>query len=144
MNLKYFAADNIGMASSTLCLIHCMITPFVFIAQACTASCCATAPVWWKTIDFVFLVISFIAVYYSAKTTSKNWMRFALYLSFLVLSGLIINDHLMILEVTKIPLYFAAGLLAGLHFYNRRFCKCSSGCCESTDQKKQYSLSRQI
>ena len=127
---KYFASDNIGMASSTLCLIHCMITPFIFIAQACTASCCATAPLWWKAIDFVFLIISFIAVYYSAKTTSKNWIKFALYISFLTLSGFIINEYLLIFEVSKTPLYITAALLAGLHFYNRKFCECSNNCCE--------------
>ncbi|MFA8341422.1 MAG: MerC domain-containing protein [Rhodothermaceae bacterium] len=131
---KYFAADNIGMTSSTLCLIHCMITPFIFIAQACTASCCADAPVWWKTIDFLFLVISFVAVYYSAKTTSKIWMRYTFYFSFILLFFLIINDHLVLFEVAKTPLYITAGLLAGLHFYNRKYCLCQSTCCESNSK----------
>ena len=37
-----------------LCLVHCIATPFIFITQACTASCCAESPIWWQSIDYVF------------------------------------------------------------------------------------------
>ena len=126
------SADNIGMASSSLCLVHCMITPFIFIAQACTASCCATAPGWWRAIDLVFLIISFAAVYFSAKSTTKNWMRVSFYIVFCMFFVLMANEHFGNLNITRYPMYITAGLLAGLHLYNRRFCKCPNNCCENS------------
>lgn len=143
MNLKLrskLSADNIGMASSTLCLIHCMITPFIFIAQACTVSCCATAPVWWRAIDFLFLAISFIAVYFSAKTTSKQWMKIGFYALFVVLTVLILNEYVAMFQANKIPMYIAAGLLASMHFYNRRCSKCDNACCSLHEGKNEHTF----
>ncbi|WP_425595548.1 MerC domain-containing protein [Saccharicrinis aurantiacus] len=134
------SADSIGIASSTLCLIHCITTPFIFIAQACTSSCCATAPIWWKVVDFIFLAISFIAVYFSAKSSSKNWISISLYLLFGMISLLIINEHLIFFDVAIFPLYIAASLLAGLHFYNRKCSKCSNNCCSIKKQNTNYTL----
>jgi len=57
-------SDIIGIWSSGLCLIHCLATPFLFIAKSCSHTCCAASPTWWGTIDFIFLVISFIAIYF--------------------------------------------------------------------------------
>ncbi|WP_430814111.1 MerC domain-containing protein [Carboxylicivirga sp. RSCT41] len=130
-SLKTLSFDSIGMASSTLCLVHCLITPFIFIAQACAASCCETAPVWWRAVDFIFLAISFMAVYFSAKKTPKKWMGYAFYALFIILSTLIINEYVVIYSLSKVPLYAAAILLAGLHFYNRSLSKCSNECCDA-------------
>jgi len=57
--------DSIGAIASTLCLIHCLATPFVFIAQSCTLTCCNGVPMWWGSIDYIFLIISFFTVYRS-------------------------------------------------------------------------------
>ena len=56
-NLTY---DKIGVISSTLCMIHCIITPFIFLAKACSISCCSDGPVLWQIIDYLFLGISFL------------------------------------------------------------------------------------
>lgn len=128
-NNKYLSADNIGMASSTLCLIHCILTPFIFIAHACAASCCAAAPGWWKAIDLLFLIVSFIAVYYSARTTSKKWLKVAFYGVFTLFSLLLLNEYVPFINVSRYAMYITAGLLAGLHFYNRRYCNCSDENC---------------
>ncbi|MFK7796305.1 MAG: MerC domain-containing protein [Aureispira sp.] len=47
-------SDFFGAAASTLCLIHCLITPFIFVAQTCSRTCCSDAPIWWRMIDVVF------------------------------------------------------------------------------------------
>ncbi|WP_409371820.1 MerC domain-containing protein [Saccharicrinis fermentans] len=117
------------MASSTLCLVHCILTPFIFIAQACAASCCAEAPAWWRAIDLIFLIISFTAVYFSAKSSSKAWIKVSLYITFIVFFILMANEHTHTLPITRYPMYIAAGILAGLHFYNRRFSACPNNCC---------------
>ena len=39
--------DKIGIISSSLCMIHCLGTPFIFVAKACSATCCSDAPTWW-------------------------------------------------------------------------------------------------
>lgn len=125
------SADNIGMASSSLCLVHCMITPFVFIAQACTLSCCAESPSWWKAIDFLFLAISFIAVFFAAKSTSKQWVKIAFYILFVLLSFFILNEHIGNLQLTRLLLYIPAFLLFALHLYNKKYCNCSGNNCST-------------
>lgn len=126
---KSISADNIGMASSSLCLVHCIITPFIFIAQACTASCCADSPVWWRAIDFLFLIISFTAVYFAAKNTSKEWVKVIFYILFGVLSFFIINEHFGNLHLHRLFLYTPAFLLFALHLYNKKYCQCEHECC---------------
>ena len=56
--IKKIQYDKIGIISSSLCMIHCMGTPFIFIAKACTTTCCSNAPTWWLMIDYLFLIIS--------------------------------------------------------------------------------------
>ncbi len=124
------SADNIGMASSSLCLVHCIMTPFIFIAQACAASCCAESPIWWRAIDFLFLTISFIAVYFAAKNSSKKWVKFTFYILFGILSFLIVNHHTEIASLSLFWLYVSAFLLFALHLYNKRYCQCIDNCCE--------------
>lgn len=124
-----FSADNIGMASSSLCLVHCIATPFFFIAQACTLSCCADSPVWWKAIDFLFLVVSFVAVFFAAKNSSKSWVRVTFYVLFGLLGFFIINEHAGSLQLHRIMLYIPAFLLFALHLYNKKYCQCKNDCC---------------
>ena len=73
-------SDLIGALASTLCTIHCLATPFIFLASTCARDCCNGAPTWWLWIDYGFLIISFFAVYQSTKTTSKYWIKPALWI----------------------------------------------------------------
>ena len=68
-------SDLIGASASTLCTIHCLATPFLFLASTCSKSCCSGAPSWWLWLDYGFLIISFFAVYSSTKSTAKLWSR---------------------------------------------------------------------
>ena len=70
--------DKIGIISSSLCMIHCIGTPFIFIAKACSVTCCSEAPTWWLMIDYLFLIISFIAIYYTTRKPTKSWLNFIL------------------------------------------------------------------
>ena len=63
MNKVVLPYDSVGIIASTLCMIHCIGTPFIFIAKACSATCCSEAPLWWVIIDYIFLFISFSQLY---------------------------------------------------------------------------------
>ena len=123
------------MLVSGLCLIHCIATPFIFIAQTCTRTCCAETPVWWKTMDYIFLVVSLAAVWFSAKETSKSWLKIILWINWVLLA------LVLIFEETAIEIFFdkivlvPAFSLIGLHFYNRininktTKAECDAACC---------------
>lgn len=128
---KFLSADSIGMTSSTLCLIHCIITPFVFAAQACSVSCAEASPVWWGFIDFFFLAISFIAVVFATKDSSKTWIKVALYIAFGALFIIVVNEYTVITELPKYFIYASAILLILLHMYNKKYCRCADHSCQT-------------
>ncbi|WP_299365942.1 MerC domain-containing protein [Winogradskyella sp.] len=122
--LKNKNSDIIGALASSLCLIHCMATPFVFIAQASVASDHHHAPIWWKSIDFIFIGISFFAVYWSAKNTIKSWVKFALWMSWIGLCLVILNEKLEWLPLPEGTIYIPAIALIAIHLYNKKYCQC--------------------
>lgn len=121
--------DSIGAIASTLCLIHCIATPFIFIAQSCTITCCDGAPSWWGFIDYFFLVISFFAVYRSTQTTSKKWIKTSLWASFMLLFLVIANEKNDWFYLADKFIYFPAIALIGLHLYNKKQCQCNTTKC---------------
>lgn len=126
-------SDSIGAFASGLCLIHCIATPFIFIAQACTATCCADAPTWWVAIDYLFLGIAFFAIWWSARTTTKNWIKYALWVTWVVLFLVIVNERINFIHLPHAAIYLPALGLITLHLYNRKYCQCQDdGCCANT------------
>lgn len=122
-------SDTFGAIASTLCLIHCLITPFIFIAQTCSRTCCSSAPTWWRTIDLLFLTISFFAVYWSASLTSKNWLKIAFWVSWVSLFILLANENLNLINVPHKSTYLPSFGLILLHLYNKKYCKCTDDAC---------------
>lgn len=58
-------SDILGASASTLCLIHCLATPLLFVAQAEAvhhehdhAHHHAAGPSWWGMIDIALLFVS--------------------------------------------------------------------------------------
>ncbi len=127
-------SDALGAIASTLCLIHCFVTPFIFVIQACTETCCsaeAGVPSWWLVLDYFFLSISFLAILWSTQKTSKNWMKLALWASWLLLVAVIVNERIDGIRIPQTLGYLPALLLIGLHIYNRKYCMCKEEeeCC---------------
>tara|TARA_B110000971_G_C19853323_1_gene428186 strand:+ start:356 stop:763 length:408 start_codon:yes stop_codon:yes gene_type:complete len=122
-------SDLIGASASTLCTIHCLATPFIFLASSCSKSCCSGAPSWWLWLDYCFLIISFFAVYSSTKSTSKLWIKPALWASYLGLFTFIFIEHNTQLYLSDFYKYSAALTLATLHIYNLKYCQCESDKC---------------
>lgn len=124
-----YSSDNVGIIASALCMIHCIGTPFLFIAKACTTTCCAEAPLWWQIIDYFFLIISFIAIYLVTQKTSLTWIKIVFWSSWIILLLTILNHTFQTFEISKNFIYLPASTIIILHFYNLKFCKCSEDSC---------------
>lgn len=122
--------DYLGAVAGFLCLIHCVATPFLFIAKSCASTCCTDTPVWWQLIDYLFLIISFFAIYQSTKTTQKPWVKVALWICWTALSLIILNEQVQVIYLAKEIIYIPSILIVVLHLYNLKYCQCAkTECC---------------
>lgn len=118
-------SDFIGAIASVLCVIHCALTPFLFAAQAAISSSCKDiGPLWWKLIDFFFLIITFFAIYYTTKSTQLKWLPFVLYSLWSLLALLLVIKFYNLFDVPHSIMYVLAIGLSSLHIYNRHYCLC--------------------
>ncbi|NET31736.1 MAG: MerC domain-containing protein [Cyanothece sp. SIO1E1] len=124
MNLTINKPDSLGAIASTLCMLHCFATPFLIIALAGSASITAEAPIWWTSINYIFLVIAFFAVLSSTQTTSRSFMKPLFWTNWIVLSFVIVNEQIGWLALPELVTYAAATLLVLLHLYHRRYGQC--------------------
>jgi len=116
--------DYIGASASLLCLLHCMATPFIFAVRTCSNTCCVDAPIWWQLIDYLFLVISFFAIYYATRESTKSWIRIALWSAWVTLLLTVMNETFKLAPLPERFFYIPSLVIVGLHLYNRRYCKC--------------------
>ena len=132
MKLIIINSDRIGALSSGLCMLHCFATPFLFLSQSSLIFISVDFTLTWFILNYVFLFISFIAIYHSVKNSTNRFIRIFLYLFWVVLSGLIINESLEIFSIPEAATYFSASSLICLHIYNLRYCRCDDeDCCAS-------------
>ncbi len=132
MKLIIRNSDRIGVVSSGLCMLHCFATPFLFLSQSSLIFISVDFTLTWFILNYVFLFISFIAIYHSVKNSTNRFIRIFLYLFWVVLSGLIINESSEIFSIPEAATYFSASSLICLHIYNLRYCRCDDeDCCAS-------------
>ncbi|NRB64105.1 MAG: MerC domain-containing protein [Saprospiraceae bacterium] len=123
-------SDILGAVASGLCVIHCVATPLLFVIHTCSVTGCKEgSPAWWSSLDYLFVGITFLAVRQSAINTSKGWMNYALYVNWILLTLLIVNEKLAVLPIAEMWKYLTAFSLIGLHMYNRRYCRCDNPIC---------------
>jgi len=132
MNIVLKKPNTFGALASALCMVHCIATPFLFIAHTCATGGCANTPIWWKGLDYLFLVISFFAVYRSAKTTSKSIIKYGLWISWVVLGFVLLNEHIGLIPIPEFAIYIPAIALVALHLYNHKYCQCETNNCCTT------------
>ena len=121
--------DSIGSMASMLCLLHCIATPFIFITQACTMSCCAGAPTWWQSLDYLFVIISFFAIFRSTQTSTNKNIKIALWTSWSIFFILIMNKAIPLYYINPNFVYATGITLAILHIYNLKYCQCKDEKC---------------
>ncbi|NRA52058.1 MAG: MerC domain-containing protein [Phaeodactylibacter sp.] len=132
-NSSFLKSDTLGAAASALCMVHCIATPLLFVAQTCsvTASCCDASPTWWKSLDYIFLVVSFWAVYRTTSNMGAHfWVKPALWTSWGLLAIILLNEKLALIQLPEQAIYVPALALVGLHLFSLRYCRCADDeCC---------------
>ena len=132
MNISLRKPETIGAIVSTLCVVHCLLTPLLFVAQSYTATHSHEAPFWWKNLDYLFILISVIAVYESTKKSTNKLIKAGLWMSWIMLFLLILNEKLVWIELDEIITYSVALTLSMLHIYNLNYCQCETeNCCNN-------------
>ena len=132
MNISLRKPDTIGAIVSTLCVVLCLLTPLLFVAQSYTATHSHEAPFWWKNLDYLFILISVIAVYESTKKSTNKLIKAGLWMSWIMLFLLILNEKLVWIELDEIITYCVALTLSMLHIYNLNYCQCETeNCCNN-------------
>ena len=129
MKIININSDHIGVTASSLCMLHCFFTPLLFLSQATSVTFTQEIPFLWQSLNYLFLLISFLAIYYTAKNSSKLSVKVLLVSTWLILSSLIINEFFEITSIPELYTYAAATSLAGLHVYNLKYCRCDDGSC---------------
>jgi hypothetical protein len=124
-------SDFVGVCSSVLCMLHCMLSPILFMSQTQTVNISIEIPFLWQSVNYIFLFISMIAVYFSIKNSTKLFVKILLAISWLSLSFLIINEGLEGFHFPEIYTYISASLLSIFHIYNLKYCTCNEEdeCC---------------
>jgi hypothetical protein len=122
-------SDTYGFIVSAICLIHCMVSPLLFLAQVNIATIGFEHSVLWTLLEVALLAVSFAAVYRSAKKTHIRWIKYAFFVSWAVLFIAVINEQLAWVQWSHAIIYIPSVCLIILHLYNKRQCSCevSSG-----------------
>jgi len=116
-------ADKLGIISAVICAVHCLVIPALFLLKYSFADSLTVLhsgeggalPVWWHVLDYVFLIIGFVAVLHASTHSASAGVRVALWLFWLCLGvAVIFEDSLHWLS------YIASAGLIGTHFVNIR------------------------
>lgn len=116
-------SDAFGVLACTLCVLHCIATPFVLIAFTYSSAKYSASPIWWNNLDYVFLIISFIMVYFSTQTTSKGFVKYIFWLSWGFLCVILLNEKVGLFHLPEYMTYGPAALLTLIHLYNLKYCQ---------------------
>jgi hypothetical protein len=109
----FYKSDWLGIASASLCVVHCLFTPFLlFIASNFS---------WWHEVSYLFLIISFLAAYEASKHTNSRVALGIIWSSFALLAICIFfEEEFHILH--ELSYLASLGLIIG-HLYNLKYCK---------------------
>jgi hypothetical protein len=106
-------ADVVGIIASSLCLLHCIATPLLLAMGAAFF----THPI----ITYLFLVVSFFAIYKSSQKPTHTIIRWLLWLHFGgYLLAVVLHETLHTPEVFS---YVFATLIILTHVSNIAYCK---------------------
>ncbi len=129
MRLLLPKPDIVGAAVSMLCVIHCAITPLLFLSHAAAMSQEISKPIWWSNLDYIFIIISFFSIYHATKHTNRKIMKPLLWANWCVLLLLIGNEKIEAFSIPETITYITATVLAVLHIYNLKYCQCQDDKC---------------
>ena len=129
---KLSQSDLLGAAASGLCAIHCILTPIFFAAKPVlngTVDEYAHCTGLWAALDYVFLVLSLVAVWYSSRQTRQASIKWILWAAWFVFAAGLIAEPLH-LPHGKWLMYAGSITLVLAHIQNYRYCRnCSNEVC---------------
>ena len=121
--------DKLGILTSALCLIHCFITPFIYMSFASLKQN-ELISFSLNGVNVIFIIVSLVAVNRSTKITTSKIIKPIFWLSWFFLFFVLFNEVAMIIELPEIISYTSGLILAGVHIYNLNFCGCKDeNCC---------------
>jgi hypothetical protein len=113
-------ADWIGIAASALCTLHCLLTPVVFAAKPFLVTVSAGhshGPAFWSFLDYVFLALSLLAIWYAVGHAANSFMKIALWIFWgLFAAGLLMESNEIMMG--KWLMYAGSFALIMLHLVN--------------------------
>ncbi len=106
-------SDLVGIGSSVLCIAHCLLLPVLVLAGSLSGDTHR-----WAWLDFVFVLLATVAVFYSTRRLRSSFLRRGLWLTLVVFSGAIVfhEHHPAALHISVA----ASLLLAVLHLASYR------------------------
>ena len=130
MRIVKIQSDYLGVIAGTLCMVHCALTPLLFLTQTQLINISFLTPTAWKSLNYVFLAISAVAVYQSIQNSTNLLIKRLLVFAWIILTSLILNELFEITHIAEAFTYAAATALCGLHVYNLKYCQCDDeDCC---------------
>lgn len=71
-------ADLLGVVSSVICLLHCLLLPllWVWLSSFTVES--------WHLLDYIFMAFAGIAVFFSARHAAFSYLKIGLWVSFII------------------------------------------------------------
>ena len=127
-------SDLLGVLASGLCAIHCAVTPVFFIAKPFIHSSVnyhSHGSGFWAMLDYVFLVLSLIAVWLSSKHTNLKSIKWILWSAWIVFSIGLLTERIHF-ENGIWLMYSGSAALVIAHIINYRHCqKCKKESCEA-------------
>ncbi|MAJ98076.1 MAG: hypothetical protein CMD07_02215 [Flavobacteriales bacterium] len=117
--------NEIGIVSSTLCFVHCVFTPFLIFFNIFNDI--EIIPVWFKLLDFLFILIGLFAILTSFKYNSNIKLSFALIINWVFILLIVINEKIELFHFPEILILIPSATIILLHLYIRNnFCQCKN------------------
>ncbi len=118
-------ADKLGIVSAVICAVHCLVIPAIFLLKYTWADSTGAAtgkagwgsglPHWWELLDYIFLIVGFVAVYHAARHAVKKNIKRSLWFFWLCLAIAVVFEQKL-----HWMAYIASAGLIFTHFFNIR------------------------
>jgi hypothetical protein len=110
-------SDFLGIVSAGLCLIHCIALP-VFLLGTLSAGLVLSN---WHWLDFIFIALACVAVYFSTKKTASALIKTGMWAS-VTIFAIALLSHEISVYAQYISIAASVALMM-LHFINIRHCR---------------------
>ncbi len=119
--VKYYY-DYLGIASSGICLVHCLATPILMLVQAYYKTDLSVSDQeGLRYLDYLFVAICFVAVYYTTQDVISSPISTVFWLFFGAFAiSILFEDDFQYLNFVG---YFSSVALIITHLINIRNCK---------------------